>query len=45
MGSNEAKNWKGESDVVVREGDFPDNETTSDNRPLIARFQPSSVGS
>ena len=39
--ANSAKNWKGDSDVVVREGDFPDNETTSDHRPLIARFEPS----
>ncbi len=38
--ANEAKNWKGDSDVVVRAGDFPDTEATSDHRPLIARFNP-----
>ncbi len=40
--ANAAKNWKGDSDVIVRPGDFPDNEQTSDHRPLIARFQPAS---
>ena len=26
--------WTAESSVVVREGDFPDDETTSDHRPV-----------
>lgn len=39
--ANEAKSWRGDSDVIVRPGDFPDNESTSDHRPLIARFYPS----
>jgi endonuclease/exonuclease/phosphatase family metal-dependent hydrolase len=38
--ANGAKNWQGESDVVVREGDFPDNDKTSDHRPLITVFYP-----
>jgi endonuclease/exonuclease/phosphatase family metal-dependent hydrolase len=38
--ANQAKNWKGESDVVVREGDFPDTDRTSDHRPIIATFTP-----
>lgn len=38
--ANDAKTWKGDSDVIVRPGDFPDNAQTSDHRPLIARFQP-----
>ena len=27
-------NWSIECDVVVRDGDFPDDETTSDHRPI-----------
>lgn len=38
--ANGAKNWKGESDVIVRDGDFPDDEKTSDHRPLITTFEP-----
>jgi endonuclease/exonuclease/phosphatase family metal-dependent hydrolase len=38
--ANDAKNWKGESDVIVREGDFPDTDKTSDHRPIIATFEP-----
>lgn len=38
--ANGAKSWRGESDVVVREGDFPDNDKTSDHRPIIATFHP-----
>lgn len=37
--ANGAKQWQGESDVVVRASDFPDNDQTSDHRPLIARFK------
>jgi endonuclease/exonuclease/phosphatase family metal-dependent hydrolase len=38
--ANAAKNWKGESDVVVRPNDFPDTDKTSDHRPIIATFEP-----
>lgn len=37
--ANGAKQWQGESDVVVRPDDFPDNDQTSDHRPIIARFK------
>lgn len=29
-----AKNWLASSDIVVADGDFPDDETTSDHRPV-----------
>ena len=29
-----AKEWKNSSRVIVRDGDFPDNERTSDHRPV-----------
>ncbi len=32
--ANVAKDWAIECDVVVRDGDFPDDETTSDHRPI-----------
>jgi endonuclease/exonuclease/phosphatase family metal-dependent hydrolase len=38
--ANEAKQWHGDSDVIVRPGDFPDDEKTSDHRPIIATFRP-----
>ncbi len=38
--ANQAKGWHGKSAVVVRDEDFPDNEKTSDHRPLIADFNP-----
>jgi endonuclease/exonuclease/phosphatase family metal-dependent hydrolase len=38
--ANGAKAWKGASDVVVRPGDFPDSDATSDHRPIIATFDP-----
>jgi endonuclease/exonuclease/phosphatase family metal-dependent hydrolase len=38
--ANAAKNWQGDSDVIVRPGDFPDTNQTSDHRPLIATFHP-----
>ena len=38
--ANQAKDWKGKSTVVVRDGDFPDNDQTSDHRPIIADFNP-----
>jgi endonuclease/exonuclease/phosphatase (EEP) superfamily protein YafD len=28
------------ADVIVRAGDFPDDDRTSDHRPIIATFQP-----
>ncbi|MFN9719186.1 MAG: endonuclease/exonuclease/phosphatase family protein [Planctomycetota bacterium] len=37
--ANEAKNWNGVSNVVVRPGDFPDSDKTSDHRPLITSFR------
>lgn len=40
--ANGAKRWHGESDVIVRAGDFPDDDRTSDHRPLIATFRPAS---
>jgi endonuclease/exonuclease/phosphatase family metal-dependent hydrolase len=41
--ANRAKDWKGESDVVVRPNDFPDTEKTSDHRPMIIRLSPPSA--
>ncbi|MFM7242622.1 MAG: endonuclease/exonuclease/phosphatase family protein [Planctomycetaceae bacterium] len=38
--ANAAKAWHGTSDVIVRAGDFPDDERTSDHRPIIATFVP-----
>jgi endonuclease/exonuclease/phosphatase family metal-dependent hydrolase len=38
--ANGAKQWQGESDVIVRAGDFPDDDRTSDHRPIIATFRP-----
>ncbi len=38
--ANEAKQWHGKSHVVVREGDFPDSDETSDHRPIISSFSP-----
>jgi|GEM_PF-5879224 len=36
--ANDAKNWSGKSNVVVRSGDFPDSDKTSDHRPVITSF-------
>lgn len=38
--AREAKDWQGVSSVVVRPDDFPDDEKTSDHRPLITTFRP-----
>ncbi len=38
--ANQAKEWQGEVDVIVRDGDFPDSDQTSDHRPIIAVFHP-----
>ncbi len=36
--ANSAKGWNGNSRVIVRDGDFPDSDKTSDHRPLITSF-------
>lgn len=38
--ANQAKSWQGKSTVIVREGDFPDDEKTSDHRPILGTFLP-----
>ena len=38
-----AQGWRAESEIVVAAGDFPDDETTSDHRPLLAQFWPSEL--
>ncbi len=40
-----AKQWELKSDIIVREGDFPDNEHTSDQRPIRTTVQPIHAGS
>ncbi|MFM8414953.1 MAG: hypothetical protein ACKOCX_09525 [Planctomycetota bacterium] len=35
-----AKGWQGTSEVIVRPGDFPDDEQGSDHRPIVATFRP-----
>lgn len=37
-----AKEWSGSSEVVVRPGDFPDDDKASDHRPILATFRPAS---
>ena len=39
--SGEAKRWSGRSKIVVRDGDFPNSDETSDHRPVVAWFEPS----
>jgi hypothetical protein len=34
-----AMNWPVMSEIIVEAGDFPDDETTSDHRPVLAEFQ------
>lgn len=36
--ANEAKKWNGVSKVIVRPGDFPDSDKSSDHRPLLTAF-------
>jgi len=36
--ANSAKEFDAHCEIVVREGDFPDDETTSDHRPTIAEI-------
>lgn len=38
--ANGAASWAGESDVIVEPGDFPDDDATSDHRPVVATFDP-----
>lgn len=38
--ANGARSWAGESDVIVHPGDFPDDDATSDHRPVVATFEP-----
>jgi hypothetical protein len=35
-----ATDWRGESQVIVRPGDFPDDDESSDHRPILATFRP-----
>lgn len=37
--ANQAKTWNAKSTVVVRPGDFPDSDKTSDHRPILGVFQ------
>lgn len=37
--AGDAKQWEAISEIVVDEGDFPDDETTSDHRPVLAIFE------
>ncbi len=39
-----AQTWRAESEIVVAPGDFPDDATTSDHRPVLARFWPVEQG-
>jgi endonuclease/exonuclease/phosphatase family metal-dependent hydrolase len=39
--AHRAREWHGQSDVIVRDGDFPDTDKTSDHRPILGRFEPS----
>lgn len=36
-----AKLWQCETEIIVKNGDFPDDHTTSDHRPLLAKFDTS----
>lgn len=38
--ANSAKRWNGVCDVIVRDGDFPDSDLTSDHRPILATLSP-----
>ena len=39
-----AREWRAESEIVVASGDFPDDTTTSDHRPVLAQFWPHAAG-
>ncbi len=36
--ANEAKQWQGVSEIMVKEGDFPDDDIKADHRPVMAKF-------
>ena len=36
----DAMDWKASSTVILRDGDFPDDERTSDHRPVMAEISP-----
>lgn len=36
--ANGAKQWQGQSAILTKEGDFPDDEIKSDHRPVMAKF-------
>jgi endonuclease/exonuclease/phosphatase family metal-dependent hydrolase len=38
--SGDAQSWQGTSTITVRAGDFPDDATTSDHRPVLATLTP-----
>jgi endonuclease/exonuclease/phosphatase family metal-dependent hydrolase len=38
--ANQAKRWGGKCEVIVRPGDFPDDEKTSDHRPILVTLSP-----
>jgi len=38
-----AQKWRAESTIIVTPNDFPDSDTTSDHRPVLARFWPNAV--
>lgn len=38
-----AQAWKAQSEIVVTPGDFPDDDTTSDHRPVRSRIWPEQV--
>ena len=39
-----ARDWKAEANIIFRPGDFPDDERTSDHRPVEATFDPAASG-
>ncbi len=41
--ANDARAWPATSQIIVRPGDFPDDTTKSDHRPVMATFWPSNT--
>ena len=41
--AGEARAWKAECRVVVRSGDFPDDDRSSDHRPVAVSFTPNRI--
>jgi hypothetical protein len=37
--ANVPETWRAESEIIVAPGDFPDDETTSDHRPVLGRVE------